>query len=67
MNAHRKHESRQVGPPDLFSSVSKEEFERLPRPTEEDIRRALDKGRAEDGDLCAGGCVPTLDPAMRFF
>lgn len=51
----------------LFVSVSKEEFERLPRPSMDEIQRALDEGRPDACDFCGGTPVPHLDPTMRFF
>ncbi len=51
----------------MFRSVSKEEFERLPRPSAEAIQRALDEGRPEGGVFCSGASTPRLDPTLRFF
>jgi hypothetical protein len=66
--SEKKHDAGQAhtAPASIFTSVSKEEFDRLPRPTEEDIRRALDEGRPDERELGAGA-LPRLDPTLRFF
>lgn len=65
MNADKKHESTAQADTALFRSVSQEEFDRLPRPSAEDIRRALDAGRPAES--APGAPALRLDPAMRFF
>ncbi len=52
---------------DFFRSVKPEEFEKLPRPSIEDLQRALERGRPQGDELPTGTCAMHVDSQVRFF